>query len=229
MKKTLIILLIISSLSSSFGQKYEIGGGAGFCHYKGEIAPSFKPFQAGLGTNIFFRYNHSRAVSAKIGGLFGQIRAKDSNVSKDLFLQKRNWEFKRTFFEGSAQIEYNFLNFRTSSSRIVNNWTPYVLGGGVYMMSSNFAQSWGGVSIGIGIKKQWKNKWNWGIEFGSRKLFDADFLDGYGYYVKDVSSSGITQGTPNQIAANTMQGDLYYYTNFSISYVFYKVHCPPSR
>ncbi|MCU0324710.1 MAG: DUF6089 family protein [Spirosomaceae bacterium] len=229
MKKTLSIIFVIASLSSSIAQKFEIGGGAGFCHYKGDLAPSFKPFQARPGGNLFFRYNHSRAVSAKVSGLFGQISAKDANVSKDLFLQKRDWEFKKTFFEGAAQIEYNFLNFRTTSSRIVNNWTPYVFGGGVYMMSANFAQSWGGVSIGLGIKKQWNNKWNWGIEFGSRKVFDADFLDGYGFYIKDVNTSGIVKGTPNFPATTTMQGDMYYYTNFSISYVFYKVHCPPGR
>lgn len=227
-KYALSFLFITLSLSVTFAQKYEFGVGAGACHYKGDLAPTFKPFQFGPGGNAFFRYNHSRAVSAKIGFLFGQVQADVKNNQRDLFFQeiaRRGLQpkFRKVLPELNAQIEYNFLNFRTNASRIISNWTPYVFGGGMYLDRTT-----GGLTLGVGLKKEWRRNWNWGVEFGTRFPFQSDVLfDNSGFYEKDAPP--FLKGDPNQDRATTRQGDRYYYTNFSISYVFYKVHCPPSR
>jgi hypothetical protein len=223
LKYILSFLILILSLSATYAQKFEVGAGLGVCHYKGDLSPTFKPFQFGPGGNAFFRYNHSRALSAKVGFMYGQVRAKDKNNQRDLFLQKRNLEFSKWLPEMNFQVEYNFLNFRTNASRIVSNWTPYVLGGAMYLDRTT-----GGWLLGVGLKKEWRRNWNWGVEFGTRMPFQSDTaFDGLGFYEKGGTTSN--KGEPNIPVAITRQGDKYYYTNFSVSYVFYKVYCPPSR
>jgi Domain of unknown function (DUF6089) len=73
--------------------------------------------------------NYSRAISFKVQGMYGGVVGNDKFVKSDPYHQAREYSFNATLIEGSGQIEYNFLNFRTSSSRIVKNWTPYVFGG----------------------------------------------------------------------------------------------------
>ncbi len=218
MKYFLSIFFITLSLSGALAQKFEIGAGAGVCHYKGDLAPAFKPFRFGMGGNVFFRYNHSKSLSAKGGFMYGNVRADFKNNKGDAYLKTLSGNLNIKIPEFSGQIEYNFHNFRTNASRIVSNWTPYVFGGGMYTYGIT-----SGAMLGIGMKKEWRRQWNWGVEFGCRMPFKSDTsFDGYGFYDKSKE--------PNNVGlATTMQGDRYYYTNFSISYVFYKVHCPPGR
>lgn len=237
---------------------WEVGAGVGGMNYKGDVLPAFKPLSVGPGANIFARINYSRSLSLKVNGLIGRIHGND-NAIKDPFHQIRGFSFRADILEAGGQIEYNFMNFRTSASRIVNNWTPYVFGGGALTMrytnytltnlidtgsgyvvngtspgkSDTRINSW---ILGIGIKKELNARWNWGVEFGTRWIND-DFLDGLGYYKdgsydNDPLPASITDFVllnRKRSVPGTRAKDMYFYTNFSISYLFYKVHCPPRR
>lgn len=247
----LILTLILQN--NTIAQRWEIGVGAGVSHYKGDIMPTFKPFTARPAGSIFVRMNWTRSISLKVQGMTGLLAGNDDAIKSDPYHQARGQSFSATMLEGIGQIEYNFLNFRTTSSRIVNNWTPYVFGGyggttintkaklasinnPLYLTRSspNF------VALGIGIKKEWRSQWNWGIEFGARWT-NNDLIDAVGYERDgDVSQQTTTTANPSTIPVapylfqkfqtpGTKAKDMYYYTNFSISYLFYKVHCPTRR
>ncbi|WP_337043206.1 type IX secretion system protein PorG [Emticicia sp. 17c] len=259
MKKNLfLILLFVGTAPLLHAQLWEIGAGVGGCNYKGDVMPKFKPFVVGPGANAFVRMNYSRSVSLKVQGLIGQIHGND-DVMHDPFHDIRGFNFKANIMEASGQIEYNFMNFRTNASRIVNNWTPYVFAGGGYTMrtteyhiksiistgtgvvtngvisgsSNTQVNTW---VLGIGFKKELSPHWNWGVEFGSRWIND-DFLDGLGHYNNGTYNSGTLPASIDPLVLlnlkrqlpGTRAKDMYYYTNFSISYLFYKVHCPPTR
>lgn len=248
---SLILLQLGGVPSSVFAQKWEIGAGAGVCSYKGDVMPTFKPLVVRPGGSAFVRMNYSRAVSFKVQGMYGGVVGKDKFMKSDPFRQAREFSFNATLIEGSGQIEYNFLNFRTTSSRIVNNWTPYVFGGyGATLIESrakiktdinpsvffpyNSNKTEQAMILGIGFKKQWRGQWNWGVEFGARHT-TTDFLDNIGYSNGNLQINippGVNPSDPKfryllkyQVPGTKVK-DMYYYTNFSISYLFYKVHCP---
>lgn len=235
-------------------QKWEVGTGVGVNQYKGDVMPTYKPLVVRPAANAFVRMNFSRAVSFKAQGMFGGVVGKDKFMKSDPYHQSREYSFNAILMEGSGQIEYNFLNFRTNASRIVDNWTPYVFGGyGATLIDSkallktdinpsvftpyNTNKTEQVMILGIGFKKQWRNQWNWGIEFGARHT-TTDFLDNIGYSSGNLTlllPQGVVPSDPKfkyllkyQIPGTKVK-DMYYYTNFSISYVFYKVHCPTRR
>ena len=256
-RKTLSLIFLVGLQSSVFAQKWEIGTGIGVCQYKGDVMPTYKMLVVRPGANAFVRMNYSRSLSLKAQGMIGQVHGDDKLVKTDPLHRSREYSFDANLIEAGGQLEYNFLNFRTSASRIVNNWTPYVFGGfGVTVINtksqsktdinpstfspyaSNKNEQY--VSLGVGFKKQWKRKgkWNWGVEFGARRV-NSDFLDNFGYYSDGTYPLnlpvGINPSDPKfqyllkYQVPNTKVRDMYYYTNFSISYLFYKIHCPPPR
>lgn len=258
MKKSLFLILLIGALPKLQAQMWEVGAGVGGMNYKGDVLPKFKPLVVGPGANIFARMNWSRSLSLKANAVIGKIHGKDADMN-DPYHRLRGFSFNANIMEAGGQLEYNFLNFRTNASRIVNNWSPYVFGGGAITMrstrytlqnlidtgsgfvfngttsggSSTRINSW---ILGIGFKKELNQRWNWGMEFGTRWIND-DFLDGLGYY-----KNGTYDNDPlppiitdfvllnrKRSVPGTRAKDMYYYTNISISYLFYKVHCPPRR
>lgn len=248
-RKTFFLIYLFTLSSITYAQRWEVGVGAGMCNYKGDIMPSFKPFFARPAVSTFIRMNWTRSVSFKVQGMFGGIAGNDKAIKSDPYHQARGHSFNAIILEGIGQVEYNFANFRTTASRIVNNWTPYVFGGyggtaiqtraklvSINNISYTTRSSPNFLALGIGFKKEWKTQWNWGIEFGSRWT-NTDLIDAVGY--KD----GIVQIAPSTSPPSiifpysyqknqtpgTKVNDMYYYTNFSISYLFYKVHCPPRR
>ncbi len=248
-RKTFFLIYLFTLSSTTYAQRWEVGVGAGLCNYKGDIMPSFKPFVARPAVSTFMRMNWTRSVSFKVQGMFGGIAGNDKAIKSDPYHQARGHSFNAIILEGIGQVEYNFANFRTTASRIVNNWTPYVFGGyggtaiqtraklvSINNISYTTRSSPNFLALGIGFKKEWKTQWNWGIEFGSRWT-NTDLIDAVGY--KD----GIVQIAPSTSPPSivfpysyqknqtpgTKVNDMYYYTNFSISYLFYKVHCPPRR
>jgi hypothetical protein len=248
-RKTFFLVYLFMLSSIAYAQRWEVGIGAGVCNYKGDIMPSFKPFFARPAASTFIRMNWTRSVSFKAQGMFGGIAGNDKAIKSDPYHQARGHSFSAIIVEGIGQVEYNFANFRTTASRIVNNWTPYVFGGyggttvqtraklvSINNISYTTRSTPNFLALGIGFKKEWKTQWNWGIEFGSRWT-NTDLIDAVGY--KD----GIVQIAPStsppsiifpyayqkNLTPGTKINDIYYYTNFSISYLFYKVHCPPRR
>jgi Domain of unknown function (DUF6089) len=253
-RKTFGFISLFVFPSIVFAQKWEVGTGVGVNQYKGDVMPTYKPLIVRPAASAFVRMNYSRAVSFKAQGMYGGVVGKDKFIKSDPFHQAREYSFNATLMEGSGQVEYNFLNFRTNASRIVDNWTPYVFGGyGATLIDSkallktdkdptvftpyNTNKTEQVMILGIGFKKQWRGQWNWGIEFGARHT-TTDFLDNIGYSsgkFEVLLPPGVVPSDPKfqyllkyQIPGTKVK-DMYYYTNFSISYVFYKVYCPPRR
>ena len=256
MKKSLFLIFLSVTLPRLQAQMFEVGAGVGGLNYKGDVLPKYKPFAVGPGANIFGRMNYSRSLSVKANVVIGQIRAHDNNIN-DLFHRARGFNFTASILELGGQIEYNFMNFRTNSSRDANNWTPYVFGGAAttrrttnynikYLNSANLSDfyyrqgysdtrtnSW---ILGIGFKKELGARLNWGMEFGTRWIND-DYLDGLGYNsAGEYNSPTPIPAVDDQVrysqkiqVPGTRAKDMYYYTNFTISYLFYKVYCPPVR
>ncbi len=248
-KLVFVFSLVLCSFIT-FGQKLEIGTSIGVCQYKGDVMPSYRIFMARPGGGVFVRYNLSRAVSVKAQGIIGVLRGNDTHLRNEPLHTARQYSFTNVFKDFGVQVEYNFLNFRTNQSRIISNWTPYILAGGGINYSQINAKYWSFnpsspfnsfstksnpnyLSLGVGFKKQWKQQWNWGVEFGTRWT-NTDFLDGLGYY-SDGSYAVTSSATTGFVSPylrqkfsvpGTLSKDIYYYTNFSISYLFYKVHCP---
>jgi Domain of unknown function (DUF6089) len=213
----LLVALLCSNYG--FGQKINIGGGLGAMIYKGDYAPNFDPRQPQLGINAFVRYNINSAVSLKLGGLAGSVKAAD-NISADPYYLIRNQSFKSSISELSLISEYNFLNY--SSKRKIINWTPYLFGGLTYYgfkpnaRSGNYKLNQLALPFGAGIKYEFKRPWTIEFEYGTRKLF-TDYLDNLG----DNAPVGqkYRQGNPST-------NDIYYNFSVSLSYTFYKIWCP---
>ncbi len=241
------LLLLFCSFSVAFAQKFELGGGAGLTHYKGELYPTFKVFNTNPGANILIRYNHNNALSLKLGAMIGIFGANETRAGTSLG-EERKLRFNHILGEWSGQVEYNFLNFRSTSGPS-SDWSPYLFGGygGYHKLVQKFYDVEGNllkkntmspsfcIPFGVGFKKTWKNQWNFGVEFGARMLLgkeDADNFDGLGrtrdngvwtdYYIPSTF--------PHQMSSTiTYQPDKYFYTNFYISYSFYRVYCPPAK
>lgn len=218
----LVLAWTLAAQYPLLAQKIEVGLGLGAMHYKGDISPSFHPTFARPGGNVFFRYNLSRAVSLKANALYGGIYADDAKVNNP-FNQARGRSFSTRIAEAGAQIEYNFLSYKFNVRRR-HNWSPYVFGGMAYSSfnpsgapTASYKRTGVVLPFGIGMKVQFKQHWNWGIEFGTRRTF-TDYLDNWG------EGSSI----PNQKLqqADPTNKDMYYFTTFSISYMFFKVVCP---
>ncbi len=246
MRKSLLCVFTVL-VYTSFAQRIEIGGGLGPTFYKGDIQPTFRPFNPRAAANLFARYNYNRVFSFKINGLAGFVAGNDAKSGNKLN-KIRDYSFLQTIAEYNVQAEYNFLNFRTHNGRYESDWTPYLFGGlGQYISLSRKFESPGSaipndtkpsggkiaLFYGIGYKKIINNRWNYGIEFGTRvptkaKYNDTTF-DGFGYNEEDkvVTSYFLPNINPILEYPNTSQQDKYFYCSFSVSYVFYRVYCPP--
>lgn len=258
MKKHLLLFFLVGICGipiTTKAQKLEIGGSVGLVQYKGDLQPSYKFYSGNPGGGLFVRYNAFPAISVKASGMAGWISGKDTRVKAPLH-RYREYEFNSFIYEYGGQLEFNFLDFRSTRALRKSEGTPYLFVGYNlfslpqikyrFLTSSNpksYAEqvsqpvSANSLPFGVGFKKVWKSSWNLGFEFGARKLF-TDELDKFGYRTNNDGVYG-----PNRAASidspelliqktavpNNHLKDMYFYANFYISYVFYKVHCPNPR
>ena len=252
-KSCLSFLTIVLIPYLIFAQKIEVGAGIGPTYYKGDLQPTFRIFNPSIGANVFGRYNFTKAISFKANAFIGRITGNDKK-SGDVLLKARGNKFFNDVWDYHAQIEYNFLNFRTHNGRYEKKFTPYLFVGlgsydiirGRYYspVGTNPPTDFSNVNVnyflpfGIGYKTIVRGKWNFGAEFSTRALLhmgktdNTDSFDSYADVVvgPDPSFFKILPGTSGVLThANTPQKDKYFYVSFSVSYLFYKVHCPPGR
>jgi Domain of unknown function (DUF6089) len=222
LKKNLQIALALLGLFSfqARSQKIEIGGGLGLMHYKGDVTPSPQLSFGRPGANLFFRYNHSSALTARANLVLGGIYGND-NETGDAFRQQRGHVFNTRISELGLQLEYNFFDFQRRRHQV--DWTPYVFGGLAYMgftprevPEPTYRTNGLVIPFGVGLKWRVKGGWNLGLEFGTRKTF-TDYLDNLG---KDDPTASRFQ----QIDYTTV--DMYYFTQLTLSYTFYRIVCP---
>lgn len=197
LRHTLVIIVLLVSQIIASAQRFELGGGIGATHYKGEIYPSFKPFAFNGGANAFARLNLIRSgISAKATVMIGNLSADDQRVNS-LFHKERGLKFDTSFWEVGGQVEYNFLHFRSTHLRN-SAWTPYVFGGFVqysvfrstyevnstasrqlisYNTTKPKARADNAIPFGIGVKKMLRPRLNLTVEFGSRKILSSNRSD----------------------------------------------------
>jgi Domain of unknown function (DUF6089) len=245
MKKALLCILLCT-FYNVHAQRMELGGGLGPTFYKGDIQPTFRPLNPRAAVNIFARYNYNRVFSFKANGMAGFVGGNDSQSGNKLN-KTRDFRFLQTIGEYNVQAEYNFLNFRTGNGRYEHDYTPYLFGGvGQYLSLARNFKSPDSISVknsnatgvklalfyGIGFKKIINGRWNYGVEFGTRvptkaKYNDTTF-DGFGYDIDEKARSSYNPSLNSRLNyPNTPQADKYFYVSFSVSYLFYKVYCPP--
>lgn len=205
LRNLLVSILLIGSFLTAQAQRFELGGGVGATHYKGELYPSFKPFAANIGTNAFARINLIKSgISIKATGMIGILSADETRVNS-LFHQNRGLQFRTNIWEAGGQIEYNFLHFRSTHIRD-SDWTPYVFGGYniftvgkrsfsvnspadrplfAYNKTINDSSRERVIPFGIGVKKIIRPRLNLTVEFGARKIMGDNnsdvVIDNIGY------------------------------------------------
>ncbi|MEM9918513.1 MAG: DUF6089 family protein [Bacteroidota bacterium] len=199
MKKFLFLVVI---LACSFGKAnaqigFEAGGWIGAAHYFGDLNTNFHLGRPGLAGGLIGRYNFNNRVSIKLTANYLSVSAFDSD-SDNTFEQTRNLSFKSDVFDGSLQLEFNFLPYTHGSND--EFFTPYIMGGFSVINFDPRAElngEWydlrplgtegqfkgeeyysitGGVNFGFGFKIDLNYEWSINIELSSRYLF-TDYLD----------------------------------------------------
>ena len=204
----------------ALGQHLEIGAGGGAGLYRGDILPNVDVRYARPVGQIFVRHTPGKAVSFKYAVLAGSFTGSDAARPNDPFAQARNRSFRTRLQEVSVAFEYNFLDYRSDTKRMPVS--PYLFGGAAFFRFEpveNVRPTYPltGISIpfGVGLKYVVYRNWNLNVEFGARKTF-TDYLD-------DLTGTDINNVFQN---GNPRNRDMYFYSGISISYTFYRVHCP---
>lgn len=223
MRKLLIpcIVLAVVSLSNVSAQRYyELGLGAGFTFYNGDLNPSrfFPDRHTHPGIGILYRYNWNPRWSVRYAISYGRVSASDGDAD-GYFQQNRNLSFESDVLEGYAAIDFNFFSFKpykaVSLFQSTDTFTPFVFGGvgifnfnpqaelngNLYDLSPlrtegvDYSRTSLFLVFGLGIKMRVSDRFILSLEAGLRRSF-TDYLD-------DVSGSyplnpeGMTQIAQN--------------------------------
>lgn len=208
----------------------EVGLGLGATNYRGELSPRYQFQNNRPALTAFYRRDVSVPITLRGGLTAGLLRADDGNVSGNggavpPLQAYRQANTKGGLIEGSAVVEYNFLDFHQRTDKV--HFTPYVFGGLAVFYANTTTVSNNGLAelkrdgsmigfaipVGVGAKLALSTRWNLGLEVGARKAL-TDQLDHLG----DQSA----------FLVNPHDQDWYYYNGLSLSYTFYKIHCPDS-
>jgi opacity protein-like surface antigen len=211
----------------------ELGLGIGATNYRGEVSPQYQFQNNRPALTVFYRRDVSAPVTLRGGFTAGFLRATDTNVdgvdgNVPPLQDYRQISMKGGVAEVSAVVEYNFLDYHRRSDQHRVHATPYLFAGiaGYYASTTTESQNValqpdfnrrGGrlgfaIPAGVGVKVALSEHFNVGAEVGARKAF-TDQLD----HLSDQDS----------LFVNSHDQDWYYYNGISVSYTFYKIHCPP--
>ena len=253
-KYSLATLLTCISLST-FSQKLEVGGGLGAHFYKGDLNPNFNPLLARPAGHAMVRYNFSRAFSLKASGAYGFLEGNDA-LSTNPFNKQRDYQFKSQLTHWEAELEFNFLNFRSSGTIVKSSWTPIIsiglgqfgISGRKFYEASTLVKTLEpiafpdlAITYGFGFKKEISSYWNISANFKAvlpslrkkNQRSNLDLYDGLGYKADPATSlfSPINEYSSNTTlpiftTPNTHQKDIFYHGSITLSYVFKTVKCP---
>lgn len=197
MKKITFTLAFISMFLGAQAQMgWEAGGWLGTSSYFGDLNTEFilKP---GLAAGAVARYNFNERICLKFSANYGTVQANDAD-SKNSFQQARNLHFRSRVFDGTAQLEFNFLPYIHGSKD--QFYSPYLFAGlSVFHFEpqAEYQGEWvdlrplgtegqfkgeeystiqGGLAYGVGLKLDLSYEWSLNFELSSRRLF-TDYLD----------------------------------------------------
>ncbi|MGR3810048.1 type IX secretion system protein PorG [Jiulongibacter sp. NS-SX5] len=245
LKKAIFLsILLISCVSfETFSQVLEGGLGIGASQYKGDLNTSFNPLLSRPGVQAMVRYNFSRAFSLKAETSFMMLEGND-NLSFDAVHKERAFKFTSLVHEYHLDLEYNFLNFRSTGTIYKADWTPILFAGFGQFYSPYRRLEVDGTAAdpdqagaryslryGFGFKKKLNTNWNLTVNFASRQFFKYDLLDGFGYEPSGAVNSSYSDPTliSQYDTPDTHTSDKYFYTGITLSYVLHGVRCPNPR
>lgn len=213
----MLLLLWAGSLNA---QVYELGLGIGGLNYTGDLYREYRIAENRPGVTVFSRNNITDAVSLRFAATGGWLQGAD-DAPLDVLGTQRGASFSHFLVEGTASMEYYFLDFKNKYFPI--KWSPYLsLGAGLFTLMGQpvtereYSALQPVIPIGFGFKYLATKTLNIEMEFGIRKTF-LDQIDGIAegdLAVKDYQFG---------IGSNS---DTYYFVSFSVSYNFYDIPCP---
>ena len=126
------LVLCLAGVSSVHSQAVldrsrTLGLVAGTGYYLGELNPTghFKGTLS-LARGAFMRFNHDRRLGLKVGVMGVTVEAHDAD-SKDAWRQNRNLHFRNRIVEGSAVVEFNYMDYQLGDT--YDAFTPYLFAG----------------------------------------------------------------------------------------------------
>jgi hypothetical protein len=124
-KITFPLFIVLVSTISLMGQRgWEAGGWLGASHYFGDLNTNFDISSPGLAGGLIARFNFDDRICLKFSGNVANVSADDAN-SNNSFERARNLSFRSLVYEGTAQLEFNFLPYVHGSAD--EYYTPYLL------------------------------------------------------------------------------------------------------
>lgn len=172
----LAFLVIDVELSFSQEYKYEYGLMGGTASYLGDVNKTNLFKNPSLSGGFVFRHNLSFRWAMKYNLVAGSIYGNSKN-SNNHFPFDKEYSFSRTFFDLSAQVEFNFLPYSDKYSYSgTKPYTPYVFTG-LGLTYATGGDDFFNINapFGVGFKYKLKNRVNIGLEFSLRKFFVDDF------------------------------------------------------
>lgn len=140
MKRHIVLLICtLFGIQVLFAQVSEIGGTIGASYYIGDLNPTrHYPRDTKLAGGLVYRYNFNDRYALRLQGLYGTLKAYDSD-SRDTLQLLRNLHFTTKVFEAAALFEINFFKYR-KKGKDGRFWTPFVFGGLAYFRVNPKAQ-----------------------------------------------------------------------------------------
>ena len=240
---TYILLSIILFSTELKSQDNEIGFFFGGTNYIGDVGPTtyINPFPNdsinedifSSVVGIFYRKNISNRFALKAGFNFGIIQSSDFWKGSSDYRVQRGKYFKNKIQEFHLGLDFNFLEFETSSNNF--EFTPYIHTGLSlirfdalhYPIGINEAQAYGkdndlALPITVGIKMKPLNSFVVGLEISAKHSFTEN-LDGS--YPEFDDSSLYSQ---RPFGSNLSQ-DWYVYSGITLTYLFGNYECDCTR
>ena len=233
----LFSFLFIGVTQESIAQKYELGGGGGFAAYSGDIIRKIDPGQLGPQVTLFGKRNFDYVWTLRVGINMAIIQAADSIKPIDELARIRDARFRGGVIEGSAVMEFNFLDFLRNGSEF--RFSPYaffgigyslfIMKGNTYAFNSSSQYDLSSVVIpfGGGVKYRLDDRLTLAAELGFRPTF-TDYLDKIDSTEPSIPKFG-DPANPNEPYGinfgNPYDKDWYYFLGVTISYTFASDKC----
>ncbi len=204
-------------------QHWEIGGGLATTNSRNDVS-NFNILNSRIGADVFCRYNFNHVWVVRGDAKYLMISGNDT-YNSDVISKVRNYGFKTNVFQITANVEYNFLDFRDLKRKV--RFSPYLTAGvgvAIFSMQSDFVNppklpAYPTIPFGFGVKYMLNKNWNIGAKYECSVLY-TDKLDG-------IDGSNPVKVKPHVRSADLANNDWMHYFGVNISYTFYKIKCPP--
>ena len=230
------MIFIFNHLQS---QDNEIGLFFGGTNYIGDIGPTtyINPINSENSSNsvlgILYRKNLSNRFGIRLGFNYAKIQSSDLWKRSANYRVERGKYFKNNLNEFHIGLDFNFLDFETSSNNF--EFTPYIHSGLSfirydalhYPIGINEAQSYGkdndiALPITVGLKIKPLNSFVIGVEISAKHSFTENLDGSY----PDFKDSSIYSQRP--FGSNLSQ-DWYVYSGITLTYLFGNYECDCTR